>query len=263
MSPTESGKSEVFLPCTPNDASASEASAVTHPHDQIHQEIDECALTGAPQCTPEDAFTLMELSDVVGGNAVPDGDHLAGPCDMDGGMDGDLLEGDDVLGASWDACDHTGNLEAILRSSYQPAKQSQSLSRLKKSFESTQSGSATGQHLAQSSIAGILSHIHASAAYAATADAGKLLWEGPAAVFEDERRRGEGEFEERRGEGDGENAKLAKFAAVAEATKRGGTERARDTVDTYCANTVCDTVLRSPSPPRGSIPQRLSLLQVS
>ncbi|CAI7820671.1 unnamed protein product [Closterium sp. NIES-54] len=115
MSPTPSGKSEVFLPCTPNDASALKASAVTHPHDQIHQEIDECALTGAPQCTPEDAFTLMELSDVVGGNAVPDGDHLAGPCDMDGGMDGDLLEGDDVLGASWDACDHTGNLEAILR----------------------------------------------------------------------------------------------------------------------------------------------------
>ncbi|CAI7853999.1 unnamed protein product, partial [Closterium sp. NIES-53] len=248
MSPTESGKSEVFLPGTPNDASALKASAVTHPHDQIHQEIDECALTGAPQCTPEDAFTLMELSDVVGGNAVPDGDHLAGPCDMDGGMDGDLLEGDDVLGASWDACDHTRNLEAILRSSYQPAKQSQS-------------GSATGQHLAQSSIAGILSHIHASAAYAATADAGKLIWEGPAAVFEDERRRGEGEFEERRGEGDGENAKLAKFAAVAEATKRGGTERARDTVDTYCANTVCDSVLRSQSPPRGSIPQLLSLLQ--
>ncbi|CAI5497748.1 unnamed protein product [Closterium sp. Naga37s-1] len=77
----------------------------------------------------------MELNDVIGGNAVPDGDHLAGPCDMDGDMDGDLLEGDDVLGASWDACDHTGNLEAILRSSYQSAKHSQS-------------GSATGQNLA-------------------------------------------------------------------------------------------------------------------
>ncbi|CAI5497752.1 unnamed protein product [Closterium sp. Naga37s-1] len=162
----------------------------------------------------------MELNDVIGGNAVPDGDHLAGPCDMDGDMDGDLLEGDDVLGASWDACDHTGNLEAILRSSYQSAKHSQS-------------GSATGQNLAQSSIAGILSHIHASASSAA--------------------------------------------AAVAEAAKGGGTERARGAVekldvlessvagaDTYCATAggLCDSaVLRSPSPPRGSIPQRLSLLQ--
>ncbi|CAI5481497.1 unnamed protein product [Closterium sp. Yama58-4] len=261
MSQTESGKSEVFFPGTPNDASASRASGVTQSHDQLPLEIDECVLTGAPQCSPEDAFTLMELTDVVGGNAVSggdhlggpcDGDHLAGPCDMDGDMDGDLLQGDDVLGASWDACDHTGNLEAILRSSYQPAKPSQC-------------GSATGQHSAQPSIAGILSHIHASAASAASAvpaDAGKQLWEGPAAEFEAARRRGECETEERRREGDdGENAaNFARFATLPSAgavgaTEGGGAERAN-------AGGLCDSVLRSPSPLCDSIPQRLSLLQV-
>ncbi|CAI5971095.1 unnamed protein product [Closterium sp. NIES-65] len=163
----------------------------------------------------------MELNDVIGGNVATDGDHLAGPCDgdMEGDMDGDLLEGDDVLGASWDACDHTGNLEAILRSSYQTARHAQS-------------GSATGQHHVQSSIAGILSHIHASAASPGTADAGKLLWEGPAGEFEAARRRGVCESE-RRGEGDGANAKCATVpaTAVAEATEGGGTERARDTVE--------------------------------
>ncbi|GJP40907.1 hypothetical protein CLOM_g570 [Closterium sp. NIES-68] len=285
MSPTESGRSEIFAPGTPNDASTSKASGATQSHGQFAQDMDECVFMGAAECT--DDFPLLEMTNVVDGNAVADGEGLAGQCEGD--MDGDLLEENDVLGASWDARDHTGNLEAILRSSYQP------------SAKHAQSGSAKGQHLVQASIAGILSHIHSSAASAAPAsaapaDAEKLLWEGAAMEFDEERQGRECRLEERRDEGDGENANIAEGAALSAAAaaeagearpaavvaaeepvcktaEGGGLESGRrDRVvgspvaaGAYCASERIPSAsaLRSPSPPRDSIPQRLSLLQAT